>query len=203
MSTINGWPVVAMPSYPVARTVDFTANDVVSASLSAFTGQMQTQNWQASWLEASVQMPPMRDTLARGWIAWLLATQGVNGVFMFGDPYSGLKPSGTNNPPGSIYVAASNQTGYSLQINGGVGPGVLLPGDYIQIGFRLYRVTSRYDGGSAVVSIWPQIRESPPVSTAINTVNTQGLFRLKASTRKWTITDQRMHGLQFEIREAI
>jgi hypothetical protein len=48
VSTFNGWPVVTMPAYPVARSVDFVAQDMVAASASAFTGQVQTQNWQAS-----------------------------------------------------------------------------------------------------------------------------------------------------------
>jgi hypothetical protein len=68
----------------------------------------------------------MVDRIARAWIAWLLSTQGMNAVFLYGDPLA-VKPLGTNN--GSITVAAPNQTGYSLAVNGGVGAGVLLPGD--------------------------------------------------------------------------
>jgi hypothetical protein len=200
MSTFNGWPVIPMPSYPVAASVDFYAQDSVAVSQSPFTGQAQTQNWQASWLEASVQMPPMVDKTARGWVAWLLATQGINGVFLFGDPLA-VNPFGSNG--GSITVAAAGQTGYSLAVNGGVGVGCLLAGDYIQVGYRLYRLTAQYDGGSASLEIWPQIREPPASGATVTTVNTQGMFRLKANTRKYSITKDRVYGLQFDIREAI
>lgn len=49
-----------MPATPSApATVEFTAMDTVAVSTSPFTGQQQVQDWQASWLEASVSMPAL------------------------------------------------------------------------------------------------------------------------------------------------
>jgi hypothetical protein len=200
MSTFNGWPVVTMPSSPAPATMEFTGQDVVAVVPSVFTGQVQVQNWRASWLEAVIQMPPMRDATARGWIAWLLSTQGMAACFMMGDPL-GQKPIGSG--AGAITVSGAGQTGYSLQVLGGSGPSCLLPGDYLQVGFRLYRNLGTYNGGSATLTIWPQIRESPPDTTPVVVTNTQGMFRLKANERKWSLTGTRLTGLQFEVREAI
>jgi hypothetical protein len=80
---------------------------------------------------------------------------------------------------------------------------VLLPGDYLQVGFRLYRTLTQYNGGTGVLEIWPQIRESPLDGTAVTVTNTQGLFRLKSNARKWSVSEAKMYGLQFDAREAI
>ena len=200
-STFNGWPVVTMPGWPAPSSIDFRGQDIVAVVPSAFTGQVQIQNWQASWLEASVQMPPMTDANFRVWAAWLLSTQGMNAVFLFGDPIGGRAPLGTG--AGAITVSGAGQKGYSLNVIGGSGPNCLLPGDYIQIGFRLYRNLAVYNGGSATLSIWPQIRESPPDTAPVITTNTQGMFRLLSNTRKFSVTNERVWGMQFEIREAI
>jgi hypothetical protein len=60
MPTFNGWEIIPMPATPSApATVEFTAMDTVAVSTSPFTGQQQVQDWQASWLEASVSMPAL------------------------------------------------------------------------------------------------------------------------------------------------
>jgi hypothetical protein len=81
--------------------------------------------------------------------------------------------------------------------------GTLEPGDFIQIGFRLYRNLDIAASGSSTLNIWPQIRESPADGDTIITHNTQGLFRLKSNTRGWSLSEARVYGFQFEIREAL
>jgi len=188
-----------MPSYPSPRSIDFTAIDTVGVAVSPFTGQQQTQNWRNAWLEASVSMPPLKHIQAQAWIAWLLGLQGQAGVFQLGDPLAPL-PQGLG---GSMTVSGAGQTGYTLNVAGGAGAPSLLPGDWIQIGFRLYRNIGTYNGGAGALDIWPQIRESPLDGTAIVVTDTKGLFRLKSNVRKWSESDMRMYGLEFEIREAI
>ena len=200
MSTFNGWNVVTMPGYPAPATITFTAQDIVAAVRSPFTGQAQIQNWQSSWLEAQVQMPPMTDAHARQWHAWLMSTQGIAGCFMLGDPLCAL-PLGTGS--GAITVSGANQSGYTLNVIGGIGAGCLLAGDYIQIGQRLYRLMSQYDGGSATLQIWPQIREIPASGAAVAVKNTQGMFRLKTNDRRWSYTRERLTSIQFDCWEAI
>jgi hypothetical protein len=145
-------------------------------------------------------MPPMSHAAAQAWIAWLMGLRGIAGVFQIGDPLAAT-PQGTG--AGTLIVSGADQTGRGLTISGGTGAGCLLPGDWIQIGFRLYRNLGTYDGGSATLDIWPEIRESPADGAPIVTSNTVGMFCLKSNQRKWSISEARLYGIQFEIREAI
>ena len=198
---VFGSPLILMPDSPSApATVEWSAIDTVATSQSPFTGQQQTQNWQGSWMEGSISLPPMVHARACPWVAFLLSAQGQSAVFQFGDPLARV-PQGT--AAGSIVVNGGGQAGYVLNVSGGTGAGCLLPGDWIQIGYRLYRNLGTYNGGAAALDIWPQIRESPLTASAVVTSNTKGLFRLKSNARKWSINAARHYGISFDIREAI
>lgn len=141
----------------------------------------------------------MPDALARQWVAFLLETRQSN-VFLFGDPLASL-PLGTG--AGTPVVSGANQTGYTLSTSGWSGANALLPGDWLQIGNRLYRNLDTVSTSTATLNIWPQLRESPADGTPIITTNTQGLFRLASNQSKWSQTEMRVYGLTFLIREAI
>src|SRR6185312_9413519 len=115
MSTFNGRTIVPMPATPAApATIEFSAIDSVAASQSPFTGQQQIQDWQGSWLEATVSMPPMLHSVAQAWIAWLMALRGIAGVFQLGDPLAAT-PQGTG--AGAIVVSGAAQTGRTLAVS--------------------------------------------------------------------------------------
>ena len=198
MSTLDGWTLVTPPSVPPPRTMEITANDTVATSLSPFTAQQQIYDWQAGWMEATISLPPMKRALAEPWIAFLMALHGQANVFQFGDP-SATAPRGS--AAGSPLVNGAGQTGYALATSGGTG--TLLAGDWIQIGYRLYRNLEDVALGSATLNIWPQLRESPDANTAIILTNTQGLWRLRSNARKWTMDEARIYGIQIECREAL
>ena len=206
MATFNGWTIVTPPLVPAApASIEFTLQDIVASTLNPFTGQEQFQDWQASYLEASVSMPPLTGKQAPAWIAFLMSLRGTLNVFQLGDP---LLTAPLGSALGTPVVNGGSQTGYSLATRGWTASatGVLLPGDWIQIGYRLYRnlATLNADGsGNATASIWPQLRESPADGTALTLNNTQGLFRLRANSRKFSMLANRMYGLQFDIREAL
>ncbi len=206
MPTFNGWEIITMPATPSApATVEFTAQDTVAVSISPFTGQQQVQDWQASWLEASVSMPALTHAQAQEWIAFLMAVRGQANVFQLGDPLA-VSPRGTHL--GTPLVDGANQTGYLLATKGWTpsAVGVLLPGDWIQIGYRIYRtlaIATADGAGKLVLGIWPQLRESPGDGDAITLNNTKGLWRLAANARKWSIVNSRTYGMQFNIREAL
>jgi hypothetical protein len=194
MSTFNGWTIVNLPAFPTApKTIEWMAQDIVADATSPFTGQQQIYSWQAAWLEASVTYQPMTNAQAQAWIAFLMALQGTANIFQLGDPLM-LGPQNPGASGGT--VTGSGQTGYSL-ITSSSG---LTPGDWVQLGLRLYRVTS-VSGGT--LGIWPQILESPVGGTTLTIANTLGLFRLKSSQRKWSVNDAKMYGITFEMREAI
>ncbi len=194
-----------MPAYPAPQTIDFTAQDIVAVSTSPFTGRQQVQDWQASWLEASVNMPPMDHFQAQAWIAFLLQLRGQSAVFQLGDP---LASAPRGSAAGAPVVSGAGQSGYRLSTRGWAAnaANLLLPGDWLQLGFRLYRnldTVSTDASGNAALRIWPQLRESPADGTGLVLTNTKGLFRLSSNQRKWSITEARNYGFSFGIREAL
>lgn len=88
--------------------------------------------------------------------------------------------------------------------------GVLLPGDYIQIGSgltqRLYKAVTRVDAdtlGNAAIDIFPSIRETIPDGTPLVLANTAGCFRLAENRREWDVDHTLTYGISFKAREAI
>jgi len=205
MATFNGWDIVVMPTEPSApATVEYSAIDTVAVSVSPFTGQQQTQDWQASFMEASVSMPTLTHSQAQEWIAFLMSLRGQAKIFQLGDPLA-VSPRGSGL--GTPLVDGAGQKGYSIALKGWTpgAVGVLLPGDWIQIGYRIYRslaIATADGAGKLVLSIWPQLREPPADGDAVTLNNTKGLWRLKTNERKWSLTESRYYGMQFEIREA-
>jgi hypothetical protein len=179
--------------------------NIVGSVTNPFTGKQQTYSWQAGYWEAVVTMPPMPRTTAESWIAFLAQAQGQTSVFYFGD---GLGTTPQGSAQGAGVTKGSFQAAYQLT-TGGWTPSqfaLLSPGDWIQIGWRLYKCLDQIssDGdGNASFAIWPQIREIPPNGTAIVTTNAQGLFRMKSNVLKYSVSYLRTYGLSFEIREAI
>jgi hypothetical protein len=206
IGSINGAPQLAMPASPGPTEIQWMASDTVAAVSNPFTGQQQIQNWKASWLSATVTMPPMLRSQANAWIAFILAAQGQNAVFYFGDPL-GATPQGS--ALGTPTTSGSTQQGYTLTTAGWTpnSNGLLLAGDYLQVGWRLYRCTDASVNsdslGNASISIWPQIREVPANGTPITVNGAQGLFRLATNQRQWSESYMMTYGLSFQIREAI
>jgi hypothetical protein len=202
----NGWPVVTMPSSPGFSTVDWTASSVVGVSTSPYNLMQQYQDWQADLLSATVDMPPMQRRDAQAWIAFLQQLRGGNCVFLMGDTLSAV-PLGVAT--GSPVTTATNAAGSTQLSTTGWTPsvaGILLAGDYVQVGFRLYRcldTVSSDSSGNASFSVFPRLRESIPAATAVQTRNTQGMFRLAKSDSTWSSSYLMTYGLSFQVREAI
>lgn len=193
MSTFNGWNVITLPSSPAPRSIEWSLNDTVGSVRSPFSLQQQISNWGASILRGSVSLPPMQKGLARPFVAFLAAAQGIASVFSIGDPVS----TGPANPGATAgTVTGSGQTGYVLDTSSSG----LLPGDWFSLGLRLYMVTS-VSGG--ILGVWPQIRESPAGGTPLVITNTQGLFRLTKNERKFTQSVGGIYSITFEIEEAL
>jgi hypothetical protein len=74
---------------------------------------------------------------------------------------------------------------------------VLLPGDYLQIDYRLHRVLD----DANPYPIWPSLREVPTSGGAVITSNAQGLFRLKTNKRTWSTDVGKLTNLSFQIQE--
>lgn len=194
MSTFNGWTIITLPASPPPANIEWELGDTVGAARSPFSQQQQIQNWPASLMRASLSYQKMLNSEALPLITFLRQTQGIANIFLFGDP----KRTQPQNPAAVAgKVTGGDQTGYTL-VTSSSG---LMPGDWIQLGLRLYGLTS-VTGGT--LGIWPNLRESPADGTDLIITNTQGLWRLTKNQRKFRDSSSlNVDPITFEIEEAI
>lgn len=182
-----------LPPIPPPEFIEWEMDDAVGAARSPFSKQQQLHNWNASLLRATLTYPEAYNSTAMPLLVFLMAAQGQNNSFFFGDPQN-LGPQNLAATAGT--VTGSGQTGYTLVTSSTN----LTPGDWIQVGFRLYRVTS-VSGGT--LGIWPNLRESPADATPLVIHNTQGLFRLAKNQRQYSVKPgQIVERITIEIEEA-
>jgi hypothetical protein len=105
-------------------------------------------------------------------------------------------------------VTTNNQAMSSILFTRGWTPdkyGLLLPGDYIQLGMRLHRVLDKVNSdasGDATLNIWPSLREQPSDAEAIVLNKPVGLWRLTGPTRKWAADVKRGTAISIQAMEA-
>ncbi len=191
----NTYTLVAMPAKPGFAEVAFGMTDSVSAVTSPFTMQTQTQAWPgADMWTAQFTLPPLTFQASRAWLAFLAGLRGRLNVFQAGDPYA-ARPQGTGAgaPVVDGSVGTNNAAMATTLYTRGWLPsrfGVLLPGDNLQIGYRLHMVAgdARVNSdstGAANFPIFPSLREQPADGAAIVLSNPKGLFRLPQNKRGW------------------
>lgn len=178
--------LVDLPSYPGPRTIQFDFDDPAAALTSGFSNQSQIQRWPgADLLSGTFSLPPLTQVQADLWTSFLLLLRGQANAFLLRDPLR-LTPRG--NPQRSQPLTSGNTISGTDQLttNGWSGAGRLLePGDWVQIGYRLYRnlLPVLSSDGTATLTLWPSVREPIPGGTAIVLHNAAGLFRLAQSKR--------------------
>jgi hypothetical protein len=204
----NTVSVVNLPATSGAMVdVQFNFSTAVSAVTSVFTGQTQTQIWPGAdaW-SGTMTLPPMTQKQFNPWKAALMQMQGMSNALQLGDPLS-TTPSGTvSGDPvvdGSIPVVAG---GIVLYTRGWPASqiGLLLPGDMLQIGYRLHCVLDEVisdSSGKAPINIWPSLREVPIDGEAIVTTNPVGLFRLATNKGTWSSGVDHLSHMSFQISE--
>ena len=170
------------PPATVPSSIALRPRSTTGVSISPFTAQHQVYSYPAQVWQMDVRMPALRRAEAEPWIAFFLSLNGRFGTFSYGD-VTGKTPRGS--VPGTPLVDGASQTGLTLDTKGWTATqtGVLLAGDYIQIGTDLHRVVEDADsdsGGLSALEIWPTIRTSPADGASITTTDTKGIWRLQS-----------------------
>lgn len=195
------------PSTPDFASVDPVMGSRVASVQSPFTAQKQNQVHQGQYWRMEVKLPPIKKGAdSDAWLSFFAKLNGKEGTFYLGlDP---LKATPRGTPSGTPVVDGANQTGQTLDTRGWTASatGVLLEGDYIQVGDYLYMVMTDVDSdssGDATLDIWPRLRTSPADGSSITTSNAKGLFQLASNERPWREIPPDFYEISFTAEEAI
>jgi len=206
IGTYNNASIISFPTQPAPRQIELGKNDAVAINRSPFTGTTQTQAWAGSdFWDASIALPKMVKTDAAVWSAFLGETRGMLNVFFLSDPaYKGAQGSASGTP---LVNGAQSPMATSLVTKGWTpsSTGVLLPGDYLQVGNRLHEVLDEVSSdvnGDATISIWPSLRDALTDGQTIILTNPQSLFRLATNRRSLTADETRLSAVTLKAVEA-
>ena len=106
-----------MPTTPNFTRSSFRLIRTVGTTVSPFTGQTKTQEFDSVYWQADVTLPPMRRAVAVNWQSFLLELKGTTNHFQFADP-DALTNTGTYS---TAYLEADkrvNNTNVTLSFSG-------------------------------------------------------------------------------------
>ena len=205
---------ITLPTLSIAQPVrtTFRIRRIIGQSQSPFSGITQTFKHSGEWWEAEITLPPMKQAVAKVWVASLVSLRGVSGQMFLGD-FDAKTPNGTaSSNAGTPLVNGGSQTGNTLAIDGAPASqtGYLKAGDYIQIGsgitqkFHMVVEDANTNGsGEATLSIEPALRTSPANDTAITVSNAKGVFRLVDNITEWEANAISVYGITFAVTEYL
>ena len=78
--------IITMPTTPNFSKSSFRLVRTIGQTVSPFTGQTKTQEFDAVYWTADVSLPPMKREVARNWQSFLLEVKGSTNHFKFADP---------------------------------------------------------------------------------------------------------------------
>ena len=131
---------IAMPTTPNFVRSSFRLNRAIGTTVSPFTGQQKTQEYDYVGWSGEVMLPPMRRAVAANWQSWLARLKGSANFFQFTDP-DALTNVGTYDAGYLIATPRANLTDTSTSLAFAVLNGAItcndpifeniLVGDYI------------------------------------------------------------------------
>ncbi len=200
---------LTMPSKPGFRAARFGLRSRSQVFESPLSGAVQTLELPGALWFASFELPPMTRDQAADWQAFLVALGGRAGRFRAFDPDAraprGAYASGQDAP----VVAGAGQTGAQLATAGWRAnvSGLLLPGDYLEVGGELKMVTAQVDSdatGAATIAFAPALRTSPADAAPLTLVDPGATMRLASDEDAvWAFDLNRIaHGFAFSGIEA-
>ena len=205
---------ISLPSDSIAQPVKttFRIRRIIGQTQSPFSGKTQTFKHTGEWWEAEISLPPMKQAVAKKWVASLVSLRGVSGQMLLGD-FDARTPNGTaSSNAGTPLVNGASQTGNALIIDGAPASqtGYLKAGDYIQIGSglssRLHMVVEDANtngSGQSTLSIEPALRTSPANDSTITVSSPKGVFRLVDNVTEWEANAISVYGITFAVTEYL
>lgn len=202
------YPVV-MPSTPGFTDTTFGLSANTGVFESPITRLQQVLQRPGSRFVATYSLPPMTRAQAAAWQAFLVSLRGQRGTFRGFDPDS-KTPRGIVGS--SVIVSSSGQTGNTLAVSiasASTTASSFLAGDYISIASptqRLYMVVENVTAsstGSAVLSVEPELRESPTGASSVTYTNPYTTFRLASNDVSWDASNISIFGIAFGAIEAL
>ncbi len=203
----NTYNLVTLPTSSAPAQMELGMTDSVAVVQSPYVpSQMQTQQWPGAdaW-DATITLPPLTAAQAADWEGFLAELRGPLNVFQIGDPRR-THPLGVATGTPTVAAGATLNgltlptTGWTVSVTG-----ILLRGDMIQVGYRLYRVCETVNSdssGNATLAVWPSLREVPAASAAVTLTNPVGAFRLAAGRRASQFSPYRLTTMSFKATEV-
>ncbi len=204
MATVeHAYPLDA-PGTPGPVSSTLSRKFAVAISESPYTFQQQVQRFAGQAWKLSVSLPPMTRAQASEWKVFYSMLEGMYGTFRYRAP-GGVFPRGSAS--GNPVVQGANQTGNQLATSGWTpsAAGVLLKGDYFQLGSGLHEVLAdvNVDGsGQADVLFWPRLRAVPDDGASIITTSPKGIFRMDTNELQEALNEAHHYGFSFSAMEA-
>ncbi len=198
-------PTLTMPAAPGFRASRFGLIANTQTFRSPLDGTVQTLELTGARWQAKYDLPPMTRAQAAAWIAFLTDLLGSAGRFYGFDP-DARAPRGS--ALGTPQVAGAGQSGKSLFVDGWseLEIGLLLPGDYFEVGGELKLVTAQADSDSAgetLVAFTPPLRASPADNAAVTVVNPKATMMLADDTQAiWDADRTSIYGISFAAVET-
>jgi len=208
----NTYTLIALPTNVGPRQMSITMQDAIAMVGSPYVpGNFQTQRWPGAdaW-GAEITLPRMFRSQAGVWRGFLAELRGVLNVFQIGDPLGATPQGAATGAPvcDTVFGGGVNQATSTVLYTRGWTASVsnqLMADDYIQIGYRLYKVCENCNSDSAgriQIPIWPSLRESPADGGVLTLNNTVGLFRLTNNQRASHADETRLTDMSFKCIEV-
>lgn len=196
--------ILTMPSSPGIRVSEFGLISNTQVFRSPTTGSIQTRELPGARWFGAYSLPPMDRSAAAAWRSFLAQMRGQAGRAYGFDP-DHKTPIGSAG--GAPFVLGAGQVGTSLQTSGWPVSvqGVLLPGDYMQVGTQLLMVTESVDSdasGQALVRFEPPIRVSPAEDQIVVVNKASCVMALDDATVVWSGDSNSLISLSFSMTEV-
>lgn len=168
------------PNVGGLKSAMFYADYAVASSESPWNFRRQTFSSSGERWRASLELAKMSRRQAGLWEGFLLNLRGGYFSFLFGDVFN---PTPMGSALGTPRVKGADQLGWTLETDGWEASkwGLLLAGDFVQIGSRLHKVTrdvNSDESGNATLDLFPSLSTSPTDNLILTTSNCKGVFTL-------------------------